>query len=279
MHIFTGIFVFGLGLLIGSFLNVVALRYNTGLSIFHGRSKCFSCGRSLIWKDLVPFFSFVFLRGKCRGCGSKISFQYPLVEILTGIIFLGIFLIKLPLVQSFYYAILASVLIVIAIYDLRHTIVPDGLVYFSAGFGIVGQLIFTLISSPDGLQFINYLDIFSGIIFFVPFFLLWYFSDGKWIGLGDGKLALAFGCSLGFARGISAIILGFWIGTVVALALMGIQRFVSSRKNAGSGQVFLFLSEKTLTMKSEIPFAPFLILGWMVAFFFNVDILGLQMFL
>ena len=275
MEILIGIIVFIFGLIIGSFLNVVALRYNTGLSSFCGRSKCFSCGKTLTSKELIPFFSFIFLRGKCLGCGSKISLQYPAVEFFTGLVFLGIYLMNLSTFQDIYYGIISAIFIVIAIYDLKHTIIPDGLVYFSAGFGIIGQIIFAFSSNPNGLQFTNYLDIFSGIIFFLPFFLLWYFSDGKWIGLGDGKLALAFGCTLGFIRGISAIILGFWIGTIIILSLMVCQRIAKSK--AAQNLALNFIG-KTLTMNSEIPFAPFLILGWMTAFFFNIDVLGLQMF-
>jgi prepilin signal peptidase PulO-like enzyme (type II secretory pathway) len=81
-------FVFGS--IIGSFLNVLILRFNTGAT-FGGRSKCFSCGRELRWYDLVPILSFLFLRGRCRFCKSKISLQYPTVELITGLIFTGVF--------------------------------------------------------------------------------------------------------------------------------------------------------------------------------------------
>jgi prepilin signal peptidase PulO-like enzyme (type II secretory pathway) len=99
---------------------------------------------------------------------------------------------------------------------------------------------------------------------FLPFFILWLVSAGKWIGLGDGKLALGIGWYLGFVNGISAIVLGFWIGAVYAVMMMLIERLNRDSKN--------------ITMKSEIPFAPFLILGIIVEFFLRVDVIGVGLF-
>src|SRR5690242_17998674 len=89
--IFINLFIFFiLGTIIGSYINVVVLRYHTGRSSVTGRSLCFSCGKTLSWYELVPIFSFLFLNGKCLGCNSRISYQYPIVEFITGILFLGI---------------------------------------------------------------------------------------------------------------------------------------------------------------------------------------------
>src|SRR3989344_244845 len=89
--IFFSVFVFLFGAVVGSFLNVVILRLNTGQSIVSGRSKCFTCAKKLKWHELLPIVSFVFLRGKCSACKTKISWQYPLVETITGIIFVLLF--------------------------------------------------------------------------------------------------------------------------------------------------------------------------------------------
>jgi prepilin signal peptidase PulO-like enzyme (type II secretory pathway) len=256
-----GYFIFGT--IIGSFLNVVSLRYNTGYSIM-GRSECFSCAKILKWYELIPIISFVFQLGKCAKCKSKISIQYPIVEFFTGIIFLGIFL-KLSnlldisftyfLFSTFYSLLIFSILIVIFIYDIKHKIIPDGLVYSFVILSLLGvffnfsELTFSM---PSLLEFL------AGPILFLPFFLLWFFSGGKWIGLGDGKLALGIGWFLGLSLGANAIMYSFWIGALASVAFM----------------LFFSLNsvEKRITMKSEIPFGPFLILGLVLVFFFEINI-------
>jgi len=133
--LFLTIIFFVFGLIIGSFLNVVILRLNTQKT-FGGRSACMSCQNKLNWHDLIPVFSFLGLKGRCKNCKTKISMQYPLVELGTGLIF-GLLFLKFKdiffwdtLSFSFtyaYYAIMFSLLVVIAVYDLRHKIIPDSL--------------------------------------------------------------------------------------------------------------------------------------------------------
>lgn len=267
-----GMFFFVLGTIVGSFLNVVILRYNTGRSV-NGRSSCMSCRAKLGPLDLLPVISWLVLRGRCRSCKAKISPQYPLVEFFTGALFAGLFVMAIPFLTNFtspalfvlYYvwnAIIFSILMVIFVYDIHHKIIPDGLSY---SFAIMAFLQ-TFILSPTFSNFdtLAYLDFFSGAIMFVPFFLLWFVSAGRWIGLGDGKLALGIGWYLGFIHGLSAIVLGFWIGALYAVVIMLIER--------------LNLSNKNITMKSEIPFAPFLIIGTILQFFWQIDVLGVSLF-
>jgi leader peptidase (prepilin peptidase)/N-methyltransferase len=262
-------FVFILGTIVGSFLNVVILRYNTGRSV-NGRSGCMSCGRKLTVLDLVPVLSWIFLRGKCRQCKSKISIQYPLVEFFTGLLFLFIFIsasplfanINLTLLYFVWNAVIFSILIIIFVYDIYHKIIPDGLSYTFAVMAFLQT--FILLPSLGEFTTINWLNLFSGVIMFLPFFILWLVSAGKWIGLGDGKLALGIGWYLGFVNGISAIVIGFWIGAIFAVTLMLIGQLNERFKN--------------ITMKSEIPFAPFLILGTVIEFFLRVDVIGVGLF-
>ncbi len=278
MGILLGSFVFVFGTIIGSFLNVVALRYNTGLSL-GGRSKCFSCGRTLEWYELVPVLSFLALRGKCVDCGSKISFQYPAVELLTGFLFLAVFLkfqfldIGFPLVFSLaYYFTIMSLLIVIVVYDMKHKIIPDGIVYAFVILSL-GKLLFDA-GITDLLRFPRVLDLLAGPLLYLPFFLLWLLSRGTWMGLGDAKLALGIGWMMGLSLGISSITLGFWVGAFFSILVVLLQRFQSV------AQWFLKFvppfAVANLGMKSEIPFAPFLILGMLLVFFFQIDVLGLR---
>lgn len=249
-----------LGLIIGSFLNVVIFRFNTGRS-FGGRSGCMTCEKKLSWHELIPLFSYIGLRGRCSKCKSKISAQYPIVEALTGIIFAGIFLKFQDLffldtfafsISYAFYATMFSVLLVVAVYDFKHKIIPDA---FSLAFGII-----TFIGLFFFKDFIFYPHIppvsefLAGVLLAIPFFLLWLVSKGKWMGLGDGKLALGLGWLLGFSRLLSGVVLAFWSGAIIGVLLM-----IFSKKHH---------------MKSEIPFAPFLVLGVLLSFFLQLEFFG-----
>ena len=270
------LFVFILGTFVGSFLNVVALRYGTDMPIASGRSVCFSCRKKLRWRELVPILSFIILAGRCSVCKSKISPQYLLVEILTGFIFAALFF-KFFEANSFWLAsflisaTIFSILIIITIYDFLHKIIPDFLVFIFAFLSLIFPVYQTF---QSGLNFSATLGLFSGPIFFSVFFLLWFFSKGRWLGLGDAKLALGIGWMLGFVGALSAITFGFWIGAAVSILLLFLQKF-----KATMPKFILQTLSKELTIKSEIPFAPFLILGTLIIFFSNIDLFHLKMLL
>ena len=263
---FYEFFFFGLGLIVGSFLNVVILRYNSGRPIT-GRSQCFSCGKTLGATDLIPLFYFLLYGGKCRLCGSEISPQYPLVEFSTGLLFLALYLTQLPLHTTvaalfssvLYLSILFSLLTIIVVYDMRHKIIPDLFVYAFAVFSLLTNFVDIVtfrLTTP------NWADLFAGPLLFLPFYLLWLYSRGRWIGLGDGKLALGMGWLLGLSGGFSAVILAFWIGAVISVVfLLHSQLFAK-----GEGRIM---------KKYEVPFGPFLILGLLIVYFFNVDVITL----
>lgn len=263
IEIITALSYFVLGTIIGSFLNVVALRFNTG-KLFFGRSECFSCGRKLQWFELIPIFSFLVLSGRCKSCKSEISLQYIFIELFTGFIFLWIFLkfsdllyisvVHLMAITGYFIAIFAT-LIIIFIYDLKHKIIPDDLVY-----AFISLSFFTMFFDLTKIQATipTLLHLAAGPMLFLPFFLLWFISRGKWIGLGDGKLALGIGWLLGISLGGSAIMLAFFLAAVISVAFIEISS--------------LYLQKKRLTMKSEVPFGPFLIVGLFLAFFFNINI-------
>ncbi len=261
------IFVFCLGLIIGSFLNVVIFRYNTGRGVVTGRSACMTCGKPLVWYELVPLLSFVLQKGMCRHCRAKLSWQYPLVELSTSLVFVALFFHFSSLIQTLtpvllLEAVLAVVawclLIVIGVYDLRHKIIPNGAVYTFAVLGLIRVLIFVPVQPLNIFIF----TLLAGPILFLPFYLLWLVSDGRWLGLGDGKLALGIGWMLGLGLGVSAVFMAFWIGALVSIFLLAFGQL--KRKGL------------KLTMKSEIPFAPYLILGFALAYFFAFDVASLH---
>ncbi|MCX6747782.1 MAG: prepilin peptidase [Candidatus Nomurabacteria bacterium] len=252
------------GLIIGSFLNVVIYRFNTHRSM-GGRSACMSCQSKLHWYDLVPVFSFVALQGRCRSCKTKISTQYPLVELSTGLIF-GMLFWKFqdmffldPIMFSFtyaYYATLFAILLIITVYDIKHKIIPDMLAFVFGAFAFVGMFFFD--TSSFGSISIFYphipslMDFLSSFAVALPFALLWFVSRGAWMGLGDAKLAVGLGFMLCLGKLLSATVISFWSGAIVGLLLIAMKRVGG--------------------MKSEIPFGPFLVLGAFLAFVFELNL-------
>ena len=253
-------FLFLFGLIIGSFLNVVILRYHGGQSL-NGRSACFVCGKTLRWYELIPLLSFAIQRGRCRSCGSAISWQYFLVELATGVLFVATYMKGYDAWSLAVPFVVLSLLITILVYDIRHTIIPDGLVYLFSGISFLYLFVSfdPLVASLPSLS-----DVLAGPLLFLPFFCLWFFSKGTWMGLGDAKLALGMGWFLGLLGGISAVIFAFWMGAGVSLILLGIQKVQKRR-----------LFRRRLSFKSEIPFAPFLIAGFLIVFFFDLQVTSL----
>lgn len=251
-------FFFLFGIIIGSFLNVVILRYNTQKTL-GGRSVCMTCQKKLLWHHLIPLFSFIALKGRCAHCQTKISIQYPLVEFVTGLIFAGLFLkfqdifyvnILVFSVTMAYYATMFSLLVVISVYDLRHKIIPNVLAFFFGALAFVGMFFFS--SQGFNPHIPSTLELFSGILIALPFALVWLVSKGNWMGLGDAKLALGLGWLLGLSRALSGVVVAFWSGAIIGL--------------------FLIAFSKKHGMKSEIPFAPFLVLGTIIAFLFELHL-------
>jgi prepilin signal peptidase PulO-like enzyme (type II secretory pathway) len=258
MPSFFLIFSFILGNIIGSFLNVISLRFNTGMT-YGGRSKCFSCGKVLGWKELIPLLSFFYQEGKCKKCKSKISWQYPLVELISGILFVLIFVKFPPLTiessfTTIFYLFITCLLIVITVYDIKHKIIPDTLVYTFA-FVALAKLFIT----PD-LSFTipSWIDLLAGPILALPFATLWYISKGTWMGLGDAKLMLGIGWTLGLWSGISAAILAFWIGAIFSL-------------------VWMYIVFRKIKARYEIPFGPYLILGMYLVLLYGIKVIELPL--
>ena len=255
------IFLFVAGIVVGSFLNVVALRWDLpsrggALSNLGGRSSCPSCGKTLGMFELVPIVSFLILRAKCRECKSKISWQYPIVEICTGLVFVSLFYVVNPvnlisLTHYLFLIIIFCIYIVITIYDFRHKIIPDELVYTAIFLSFLTSLFFVEYSLLDWL---------SGPILFTLFASIWFFSRGRAMGFGDAKLGLSVGLLLGATEGFSAIVLSFWIGAIGSLVYIFLNK------------MGFIKGDKKLTIKSEVPFGPAIILGTWLVMVFHLNI-------
>ncbi len=235
-----------LGLIFGSFLNALLFRYNTGRSVIslspaQGRSRCMHCGHTLAAADLIPLLSYVYLNGKCRYCRSHISFQYPAVEAAAAVLSV---LVYLQYPEPAQYALGLAVwltLLFIVVYDLRHQIIPWSASIVLAALVLIQVFVF---------QF-SILNLMAGPLLAAPLLLLSLVSRGRWMGWGDGPLELCLGWLLGFTAGLTALFIAFWVGAVVGIALL--------------------IFGKGVTIKSEVPFAPFLILGAALSYFLHVD--------
>lgn len=248
-------------------MNVVIFRFNTGMSLTFDRSECFSCGKKLVWYELIPIISYLIQRGKCRGCSAPISWQYPLVELVTAVLFTLAyhqFGFSFTLLGAF---VGIGLVIVIAGYDWHHYIIPNTLAYSFAALGFVGLFIREWSTGQVALALPSTSQLLAGPILFGFFWSLWKFSDGRWMGLGDGKLALGIGWWLGLVEGIWALCYAFWIGAAVSLM------YIAYQKMDMWGKSELKSESHALTMKSEIPFGPFLVIGFMLQYLFDFQLL------
>lgn len=278
-------FFFLLGAAVGSFINATVLRLGTNSR--RARSFCFSCGRTLEARDLIPLWSFFSLGGRCRYCQSRISWHYPLVELLTGAVFAAVAVtharfasVSFPFFQlSFGDSIIQllavllelaawSLLIALSVYDIRHKIIPDPMAYGFVGAALgllLLRLAFSSITHPV-------LDVAAGPFLALILSTVWWLSRGRAIGLGDAKVVLGFSWFLGGVGAVSALILGFWIGALVALFLLTVKRASRLWQSAPFG---LKSRLRALTMKSELPLAPFLVAGLFIVYLTGLDVTGL----
>jgi prepilin signal peptidase PulO-like enzyme (type II secretory pathway) len=270
------IFLFLFGAAIGSFVAVVANRHNTGLSFWRGRSFCFSCNTELTRSDLVPIFSFLFLKGKCRYCESKIPRETLVAELLMGALSVLAFL-KAGLVNSLElgawslegavsYLLLVmvfAVILLISIYDLKHFIIPDSFLITLFLLTTLHVLISSFYSSVSLSSQLSALSL-SALVLAFPFLLIFLISRGRWLGFGDVKYIAVIGFFLGIVEGLSAVILAFWIGAVFSVGVLMLKKIRS--------HINLPMLSNNLTIKSEIPFGPFLSAGILISFYFSLDL-------
>ncbi|MTV49392.1 prepilin peptidase [Heliobacillus mobilis] len=240
---FVQFICFSVGTLIGSFLNVVIRRMPRGESIVSPPSHCPSCGFRLQWRDLIPLFSYLLLLGRCRNCGSSIGIRYPLIELVNGLGYLGIFLHRGFSLSSLSLMVLFSILLAVVFIDLDSMIIPDNLMLFGLLTGIL------LTASQTWSVFVEGIIgmvIGGGILLTIAVL-----SKGG-MGGGDIKLAGVLGLFLGSHQILLILFLSFLMGSVVGITLM-----IMKRK----------------TMKDMIPFGPFLAMAAYISMFWGNSIL------
>lgn len=249
-----------LGLLVGSFLNVVLLRFRSSTHI-GGRSHCPSCKTTLVWYELLPVISFLVLRGRCRSCQTSISWQYPAVELLSAGVFAGVGVlsgvawITLPLLA------LGAMLVLFLVYDIKHQIIPDPWVLIF--FGIT--VLYLIVQHAVGVD-IDWLEHGSGAVLVpLPLLIICGITKGRGMGFGDVKFMIPMGLWLGISSGFAGLLMAFLIGGVYGMLVL-LARFILRLITDSGGAKYGILA-------SRIPFGPFLIIGAAVAFSFDVQTL------
>ncbi|TYP70111.1 prepilin peptidase [Paenibacillus methanolicus] len=243
MTIGIAIYLFILGLVCGSFYNVVGLRVPAKQSVVRPPSHCTSCSTRLRSRDLIPVASYLLAKGKCRHCGAKVSFVYPLGELLTGLLFVAMFLrfgLTLELVAAL---LLISLAVIITVSDLKYMLIPNKILLAFLPLLVLARII------HHDMPLWQYA---LGAIFGGGILLLVNLVSGGKMGLGDVKLFAVFGLILGVPNTIVALLLACLLGTVIGLTLQ-----------------LLHLIQR----KQPVPFGPFLALGTIIAFAYGQTII------
>ena len=286
---FAPLILFLIGLSLGSFLNVVSLRFSSEERVFDfnrlkGRSHCLFCGKKLSWYELIPLLSFLIQRGKCRGCKKNISWQYPLVELVSALalaftpaIVKSIFFFSNPDLSLwvfwsavFIWGLFLLSLVLVFIIDLRRYIIPNSLNFFIFLLGIIWLFFGWRTGIFEGFSGGSFLGAFSSLfsislnpvishivgslIGLLFFFLIVILSKGRAMGMGDVKLIAGLGLIFGFPDIIPVILLSFIIGAAISVVLM---------------------VRKEKKMSDKIPFGPFLVVASFLVFFFGSGLMSL----
>jgi leader peptidase (prepilin peptidase)/N-methyltransferase len=243
------ILIFILGLIVGSFSNVCIYRIPRNESIIYPASHCPKCCSNISPKDNIPLLSYILLKGKCRNCKSKISIQYPIIEFLTGLIYLIVYLTYGLSIQSLIFIILSSALIIIAFIDLNVQIVPDVISLPGIVIGLIISFFvpyISFINSALGVVAGGGIILIIGLAGSVIF-------KKEAMGGGDVKIAAMIGAFLGWRYIIISLFLGFFLG-----ALAGI---------------FLIMS-KIKSREDTVPFGPFIVLGSFITLLWGEKIIS-----
>lgn len=245
----TTVIIFLLGLCVGSFLNVALFRTHEGKSVMRGRSKCRVCEKPIRAADLVPVLSYLRLRGRCRSCREVISWQYPAVELVTGLLFVLFYLMvatrggdNLGLLYMVLYVarywIFAAYLVIIFIYDLRHMLIIDRFTVPAMILAIGLNLWLGLVPAWSILL--------GGIVLAAFFWVQFALSKGTWVGGGDIRMGALMGFMLGLEQGLVALFLAYVFGAIIGVVMM-----VSGKA----------------TRKTPVPFGSFLAVATLMSLF------------
>lgn len=244
--------VFIFSTIFGSFLNVLIWRLPREEAIT-GRSHCPHCNHDLAWYDLVPLLSYLSTLGRCRYCGKPVSVRYPAIELITGALF-ALAVIIFPPTDLVSWLVLAKaffiilVCITVFVIDLEHYLILDKVILPA----IAGMLVLLIALDWTGhtTHYLIY-GVSAALAAFIPFWLLWRLSRGRWMGFGDVKFMIFLGLALGLTGTLVALFLAFILGAVIGIGLM-------------------IIGKKQLS--SKLPFGTFLTTAMLISLFFGTQL-------
>jgi leader peptidase (prepilin peptidase) / N-methyltransferase len=250
LQLLLGLYATVLGLIVGSYLNVVIYRLPLGISTVLPRSRCPECGAAIRMRDNIPVVSFLLLRGRCRACGARISWRYPLIEGMTALLFLGCFLRFGVSFEALAGALFCALMVALALIDLDHMILPDVLTWPAIAAGILLQPLLSwarLGPGPWRALAGGALGAAVGAGILLAVWAGWYLlRREEGMGLGDVKMLAAIGAFLGWQGVLVSLFFAALSGAAVGLGLM-----------AWRGG----------DLKSKLPFGTFLALAGLIALF------------
>jgi leader peptidase (prepilin peptidase)/N-methyltransferase len=273
--ILEAIYVFAVGASMGSFLNVCIGRWPEGLSVVRPRSRCPKCGHQIKATENIPVVSWLLLRGRCSGCGERISIQYPIVELLVGVLWLAAFLQFGLSFTAFRVAVLATVLLGISITDAKHFLIPDGFTVFGVFFVLLTS--FVALYLGGSYPFAGPWDAVIGMCVGAGAISIVGWLGEVWLkrpamGFGDVTLMAVVGAAVGPTRALLTIFIGAVIAPVV---LLGVVYPLSARGLADdAGQTELALEAGGSWRKRELPFGVFLAPAALIALLWGDTIIA-----
>jgi len=247
-ELILSLFALVTGMVVGSFLNVCICRLPKGESVVSPPSHCPRCDYRIRWYDNIPLFSYLLLRGRCRGCGVHISLQYPLVELLNGLLTLALFLRFGPTLAFLVLFLFCSALVVITFIDLEHQIIPDEI---SLPGIVIGFIFSFFLQGHSWLNSLLGILLGGGILLLVAYGYQW-LTGKEGMGGGDIKLLAMMGAFLGWKSILFIVFASSLVGSVVGITMMLVQKKDS---------------------KLAIPFGPYLAFGAVLYIFFGRQII------
>jgi leader peptidase (prepilin peptidase)/N-methyltransferase len=244
------------GASIGSFVQVIATRLHVA-PILKGRSKCLSCGEALRLSDLVPVFSVLYRKGKCKYCKASFGYSSLFVEVFFGLVFVALYMIILAPQVTFlaslgwlvYYSLLFGVFGVMALYDRAHTYIP---ISFLLTYGVLTLMMLGIRAYDIGSPAV----LLGPVIVALPFLVVWLVTQGKGLGFGDVLLFLGVGAFFGVAQGYAVLLLAIWSGAIVGLYMK-------------------YLGEHKGKKYQQLAFVPYILLAFLLVLFLDIDIFSI----